>query len=48
MQIKEKKKCFHSVFSLLVRNYVKLTATGEKKLIRDICDVDKYLVNDDS
>ncbi len=47
-KLKREKKCLHSVFSLYGRSYVKLTATGEKKLIRDICEADKYLVNNDS
>ncbi len=47
-KLKREKKCFHSVFSLFGKIYVKLTATGDKKLIKDICNVDKYLVNNDS
>ncbi len=46
-QLKREKKWYHSVFSLFGRDiyifYVKLTATGEKKLIKD-----KYLVNNNS
>ncbi len=47
-KLKREKKCFHSVFSLFGKIYVKLSATGEKNMIRDICDVEKYLVNNDS
>ncbi len=47
-KLKREQKCFHSVFSLFGKMYVKLTATGDKKLIKDICNVDKYLENNDS